>query len=243
MIENGRRLKDLHSRSTARHGHLQHLSAVSQLRQTSNNSHFSCHATESAFSPNMAVRTSTLVAALGGSFVGVHLATGLCRLFLSLGQKVNYLYQFILCGSVTAGLAVVILHCATEQRAVLDSSFPPATGRPLVSEPDDCGERHQPQQPSTDPLASHQEQLLKLFATTEVNESPPSAESHTNLDRILKDIRRGIEETPVLVVDEQPHIAPVHTEQSPSDSQTATNRGKKNKRLKGCRLSSDMNDY
>jgi len=193
--------------------------------------------------PNMASRTSTLVADLGGSFLGVHLATGLCRLFLSVGQNTNYLYQFILCSSLTASLTALILYYATEYQAVRDSSLPSTTRPPLVSKSDGFGERHQIQQPNPDSLTSHQKHLLDLFATTDVNESKPSAESHPNLDRILEDTRRLIEETPALVVDEQPHIPSSHAEYSPPDPKTATNKGKKNKKPKACHLSSNTSNY
>lgn len=192
---------------------------------------------------NMARRTSTLIASLAGSFVGVHLATGLCRLFLLVGQNIDYLYHFILCSSVTASLALAILYYATKPQAVLDSSLPSPTQPPVVPGSNNFDERYQPQQPNPDSLTSHQKQLLELFATTAVNESPPSDDGHTNPDRTLEDIRRVIEETSALVVDEQPPVSLSNMEHPPPDPQIATNKRKKNKKPKVRCPSSAMSKY
>lgn len=180
----------------------------------------------------MASRTSTLVVALAGSFVGVQLATGFYRLILSAGQTINYLHQFVLCGLLTASLAIVILSYAAKKHVVLDSSLPSPNRQPSVSESEDLGNQHQPRQPDPEILTSHQMQLPRSFVTIEVGEAPPSPERHASFDRILEEIRRVVEETPALPVDGQPHTSLGLTEQSPPLSQIATHKKTKHKKPK-----------
>jgi len=180
----------------------------------------------------MASRTFTLVVALAGSFVGVQLATVFYRLIFSAGQSINYFHQFVLCGLLTASLAIVTLSYGVKEQVVLDNSLPSPNRQPSVSESEEFGGQHQPRQPDPETLTSHQMQLPRSFETIEVDEAPPSPERHASFDRILEEIRRVIEETPALAVDGQPRTSLGLTEQSPPLSQIATHKKTKHKKPK-----------
>jgi len=183
----------------------------------------------------MAAQTMKVLIQIIATFVGVHLATGLLTIILSIGQQISYLYQWVAYAVVMASLTTIVIYYAIKQEAepeatevLLLSQFQ----QPSVTKSNAVAENHRLEQ-----LVPEYPPDLKtpLFAATKVENASPSAESHPIREESSVTVEDGQQRAPAVVRDLQELMPSAHA----VDPQTVVNttpkkKKKKNKKPKVC---------